>query len=67
MPESDILLTVSSLVLAGVIFGFFGRRAGAAYVLSLFIALFAAAASFLRLAETLVASQKPDARAEDAA
>lgn len=57
--------TVSSLVLAGVIVGFFGESAGAAYVLSLFIALFSAAVFFLRLAETLVASQGPEAKGED--
>jgi len=60
-----VVQTISSLVLAGVIFGFFGESAGAAYVLSLFIALFAAAVFFLRLAETLVTSQGPEARSED--
>jgi len=52
--------TVSSLVLLAVALGLSGEHAGAAYVLSLFIALFVSAVFFLRLAETLLASQQPD-------
>ena len=52
--------TDSSFVLLGVAVGLSGEHAGAAYVLSLFIALFASAVFFLRLADTLLASQQPD-------
>ena len=52
--------TVSSFVLLGVAVGLAGEHASAAYVLSLFITLFASAVFFLRLAETVLASQKPD-------
>lgn len=53
--------TVSSFVLLAVVAGLAGSHAGAAYVLSLFIALFASAVFFLRLAETLVATHQLDA------
>lgn len=52
--------SVSIFILLGVAVGLAGQHAGASYVLSLFIALFVSAVFFLRLAQSLLASQVPD-------
>lgn len=48
----------SSIVLLGVVAGLFGEYSGAAYVFALFGALLNSAVLFLRLAETLVSTQR---------
>lgn len=50
----------SIFILLCVAAGLSGEHAGAAYVLSLLIALFVSAVFFLRLAHTLLASQAPN-------
>ena len=56
-----IAAQVASIVLLLIVaFGLSGEHAGASYILSLFIALLVSAVFFLRLAQTILASQAPN-------